>query len=226
MISPPSPSEAIPKRYLATPAQVRQVLIFTGIYIFIAAIFIFSRKNYEFIVYLFLLAVIILALIKVYERAGLTAGLLWNFTIWGLLHMLGGLVPIPEGWNEPDTITVLYNWQIVPDGLKYDQVVHGYGVALVTWLCWQGLVARVRSHDSTRLKPTLGILGLCATAGMGFGSINEVVEFAAVLNLPKTNVGGYINTGWDLVANLVGAVSAAAIIGVVDRQRHGPAEIV
>jgi len=226
MIEPPSPSEAVPKRYLASKAQVRQVLIFTGLYLFVAAIFIFSQKNYEFIINLFLMVIIIVATGKVYERAGLTASLLWNFSVWGLLHMLGGLIPIPEGWNLPDTSRVLYNWQIVPDGLKYDQVVHGYGVGLVTWLCWQGLVARVRSHDASRLKPTLGILGVCATAGMGFGSFNEVVEFFAVLILPVTNVGDYHNTGWDLVANLVGAVLAAAIIGVVDRKRYGPVKMV
>ena len=28
------------------------------------------------------------------------------------------------------------------------------------------------------------------------------------LTLPKTNIGGYINTGWDLVSNLVGVVVA------------------
>ena len=44
---------------------------------------------------------------------------------------------------------------------------------------------------------------LCAAAGSGFGALNEVVEFIAVLTIPETNVGGYENTGWDLVANLV-----------------------
>jgi hypothetical protein len=47
---------------------------------------------------------------------------------------------------------------------------------------------------------------------MGFGALNEVVEFAATLTLEETNVGGYWNTGWDLVANLVGCMAAAVII--------------
>ncbi len=34
---------------------------------------------------------------------------------------------------------------------------------------------------------------------------NEVVEFAATLLVPNTGVGGEVNTGWDLVANFVGA---------------------
>jgi hypothetical protein len=42
--------------------------------------------------------------------------------------------------------------------------------------------------------------------------LNEVVEFIAVLTIPNTNVGGYENTGWDLVANLVGASTAVLMI--------------
>jgi hypothetical protein len=53
---------------------------------------------------------------------------------------------------------------------------------------------------------------LSATAGMGLGALNELVEFAATLLIPETNVGGYMNTGWDLVANLVGAMIAATLI--------------
>ncbi len=47
---------------------------------------------------------------------------------------------------------------------------------------------------------------------MGLGALNEVIEFAATLLIPETNVWGYRNTGWDLVANLVGATVAATII--------------
>jgi hypothetical protein len=61
-------------------------------------------------------------------------------------------------------------------------------------------------------------LVLCAAGGCGFGAFNEVVEFIAVLTIPNTNVGGYENTGWDLVANLVGSVSAAILIARLDRR--------
>jgi hypothetical protein len=49
---------------------------------------------------------------------------------------------------------------------------------------------------------------------MGLGAMNELVEFAATLLVPETNVGGYFNTGWDLVSNLVGVVIAAVLIRV------------
>ena len=31
----------------------------------------------------------------------------------------------------------------------------------------------------------------------------------ATLLVPETNVGGYVNTSWDLVSNLIGAIAAA-----------------
>lgn len=53
---------------------------------------------------------------------------------------------------------------------------------------------------------------LVAAAGMGFGGMNEVIEFVATLLLPETNVGGYLNTCLDMVANFIGATVAAALI--------------
>jgi hypothetical protein len=67
---------------------------------------------------------------------------------------------------------------------------------------------------AVELKPTFGLMVLCAAAGVGFGALNEVIEFIAVLTIPNTNVGGYENTGWDLVANLVGATVSALIIRI------------
>jgi hypothetical protein len=61
-------------------------------------------------------------------------------------------------------------------------------------------------------RPTFGMLVLCVAVASGFGALNEVVEFAATLLVPETNVGGYVDTRWDLVANLVGAVIAACWI--------------
>jgi hypothetical protein len=45
---------------------------------------------------------------------------------------------------------------------------------------------------------------------MGVGAINEVVEFLSTLVLAETHVGGFANTGWDLVFNMFGATVAAA----------------
>lgn len=205
---------------IATQKELHQVLKFSIAYLSVALLFILRGGNHEFLLYLAVMTVIILAVIGVYRRAGLSRGVLWGFSIWGIFHMVGGLVPIPDGWHSGDTTGVVYSWRIIPGYLKYDQLVHGIGVGLVTWLCWQALATRVRSHDGSTLRPTLGMLSISATAGMGFGAINEVIEFFAVMLLPKTNVGDYENTGWDLVANLVGSVITAFIIRWVWNWEH------
>ena len=61
------------------------------------------------------------------------------------------------------------------------------------------------------LRPTTGLLTLVAAAGMGLGALNEVIEFTAT-RFTDTNVGGYENTGWDLVYNALGAAIAALVI--------------
>jgi len=153
----------------------------------------------------------------VHRRVGLSAGLLWLLSLWGGLHMAGGLVPLPASWPHDPPNAVLYSWWLIPERLKYDQLIHVYGFGVTTWLCWQALRASVRSWDGGRLRPTLGLLTLCGAGGMGFGALNEVIEFMATLMLPRTNVGGYVNTGWDLVSNLIGCVVAAVWIWWRDR---------
>ena len=110
---------------------------------------------------------------------------------------------------------MLYNLWLVPGLLKFDQLVHAYGFGIVTWVCWQGLRAAFARRGATA-RPTMGLLTLCVAAGMGFGGANEVVEFLATRVLPETNVGGYENTGWDLVSNTVGCLIAAVQISTRD----------
>jgi hypothetical protein len=111
---------------------------------------------------------------------------------------------------------VLYSLWLIPDLLKYDHVVHAYGFGVTTLACWEGLCAILTAQRNQAMSsepvPTLGMLTLCGAASMGFGGLNEVIEFFLTLTLPETNIGGYINTGWDLVSNLAGATVACSLI--------------
>ncbi len=110
--------------------------------------------------------------------------------------MAGGIVPVPESWPIEGDVRVLYSWWIVPDRLKYDQVVHAYGFGVTTFVCWQGLQAILRDCSSGPQPPTLGMLTLCVAAAMGGGgALNEVIEFAVTRIMAETNVGDYTNTG-------------------------------
>jgi hypothetical protein len=68
---------------------------------------------------------------------------------------------------------------------------------------------------------------LLVCMGVGLGALNEVVEFVMTLTLPETNVGGYENTGWDLVSNLIGALLATLGVTVMHngaKSREKPPE--
>ncbi|TLD68456.1 DUF2238 domain-containing protein [Phragmitibacter flavus] len=192
-----------------TQPKLWPLAIFVVLYMALSIGASLMAGNTEFVFYIIVMVVLIAVVLLVHFRVGLTSWLLWLLAVWGLLHMAGGLVPLPKGWPYDGENAVLYSWWLVPDRLKYDQVVHAYGFGLTTWVCWHVLKTCLRDLQGRVPKPTFGLLVLCVAAGCGFGAINEVVEFAATLMMPKTNVGGYENTGWDLVANLVGGIVAA-----------------
>jgi len=180
------------------------------------------RGNTEFVMYIAVMVVLIGFVYWTYLHVRLSNGVLWCLSIWGLAHMAGGLVVVPPTWPVEAASHVLYSWWLVPDHLKYDQVVHAYGFGVATWVCWQGLATAIERRGGIA-TPTLGLLVITATSGMGLGSLNEVVEFAATLLIPETNVGGYLNTGWDLVANFVGATVSVSLIRAGSR-RGNPSE--
>ncbi|MGP1309615.1 MAG: hypothetical protein ACTS27_05400 [Phycisphaerales bacterium] len=185
--------------------------VFSAIYILAFAALAFGKGNAEFVMYTFV--VVAAAALIVYLdawRVRIPTWLLWCFSAWGLAHMLGGNLPLVRPDGEP---IVLYSlWLIpfnAPEGyLKYDQVIHAFGFFATACLCAVLLRPALREESRTRVGP----FALCALGGMGAGALNEVVEFAAVLTLPETNVGGYENTGWDLVSNAVGATIGAALM--------------
>lgn len=195
------------------------VVGFTSAYMAIALIASFALENSEFVFYLVVMLVLIAAVFAVHWTNRLRIGALWGLSIWGLAHIAGGLMPIPASWPVGGDSHALYNWWLIPGLLKYDQVIHAYGFGLMTWICWQCL-QRAFASRGVVAKPTFGLLTLCAGGGMGFGALNEVVEFAATLTLSNTNVGGYENTGWDLVSNLVGCVATAGLIAICEARRQ------
>ena len=175
-----------------------------------------ASGNSEFLFYIMVMLVLVGLVAALHLKMGLPESALWALSIWGLAHMAGGLIPIPEGWPVHGPNRVLYSLWLIPDRLKYDQVVHAYGFGVTTWVCWLGLKSTLHGSGAAA-APTLGRLLLVWAAGQGFGALNEVIEFAATLLVPETNVGGYRNTGWDLVANLVGATIAVLAIALLDR---------
>jgi hypothetical protein len=114
--------------------------------------------------------------------------------------MAGGVIPL-------DDDRTLYAAILGVDLIRYDRLVHAVGFGAATFAC--GVVMR-RWLPSGRYDTAA--LGIVVLAGMGVGALNEMAEFIATLVLEDTNVGGFDNTGWDLVFDLVGAVTAALVL--------------
>ncbi len=201
-----------------TPPGDRKLLPvvgFTLTYLVAALGLAFARGNFEFLFYIGVMLVLIAVVWVVHRSVSLSSAVLWGLSIWGLAHMAGGLLTVPADWPVQAESRVLYTLWLIPDRLKYDQIIHAYGFGITTWVCWQGLRGAFRRRG-TVVVPAFGLLVLAVAAGLGFGALNEVVEFAATRLVPETNVGGYENTGWDLVANTLGAVVAATLIWKYD----------
>ncbi len=207
----------------ASRSGLLRVGLFTAAYLAAAAIGALAGGNREFLFYIAVMLVLALVVWTVHRAIGLPESALWALSLWGLAHMAGGLVGVPESWPIEGPNRVLYSTWIVPGRIKYDHLVHAYGFGVTTWVCWLGLASTLRRAGGAA-TPTFGRLILAWAAGLGFGALNEVIEFAATLLVPDTNVGGYLNTGWDLVSNLVGATLAVTAIALAHRSATGGRE--
>ncbi len=180
------------------------------------------RGNWEFLYYSAWLIVFALGVLVLDARVRLPFAVYWGLTLWCLAHLAGGIMPIPESLAEPGRPPNLYNLRVAAWAPKYDQIVHCLGFLVATLCAWCGLRARVLEEGSTRQGQTqaarratkrvgFGLFLGVVLMGMGLGAMNEVIEFVATRIMPWTNVGGYDNTGWDLVSNLVGCLIAACL---------------
>ena len=156
----------------------------------------------------------LIALVGLSLRKGeYPVAMLWALSIWGLLHMAGGGVPVAG--------SVLYNLRLVPLVenefyyiLKYDQLVHAYGFGVTAWVLHHLMVRHYPATTGTATAYVYPALG-----AMGLGAVNEIIEFTAVLLVPDTNVGGYYNTALDLCFNALGAVLAVVVLSMIRRAR-------
>jgi len=79
-------------------APVVRVGIFNATYLVSATIGSFVLGNKEFLFYISVMIILIGAVWWVHFRVSLTSGALWALSVWGLAHMVGGLLPLPDGW--------------------------------------------------------------------------------------------------------------------------------
>lgn len=172
------------------------------------SIFFLLDENYEFIMYIFVLLALMALIIISHKKFRYSTGVLWALTAWSFLHLVGGGLTYIEG-------EVFYKLMIIPiigepyNILKYDQVLHFYGFWVAALVAYYVLKPSLRDN----LESKGSILFIIAMVSLGLGGLNEIVEFAATVSVPDTNVGGYENTAIDLVADFLGALGAVIYIG-------------
>ncbi len=201
------------ERLLLTRGE-KAVLWFTLAYVAGFTAWFLARGNFEFIIYVATMAILIglvgrqpapRRLSDADARRALALG------------------PRPYGRRRRSRRRgVLYSLPLVPlvgtgemTILKYDQVVHAYGFGVTAWLLWHLL-----AHHYPVLRGSWTIYVYPALAAMGLGAVNEIIEFSAVLMVPETNVGGYFNTLLDLCFNALGAILAMVVVARIEAARR------
>lgn len=182
------------------------LIALNALYLVPFAVHFLIRENYEFLGYIVQVVLLGTLLFATLRKTQFPLWLLVLLSVWALFHVLGGGVVVGE--------EVLYRykffhlWSSGEDYiLKYDQVIHYYGFMVATFVAYYLL------RPQLKVGARVGAVAFVAMlAGMGFGAANEMVEFAAVILAPETGVGGYLNTSIDLVANALGALTAALIL--------------
>jgi hypothetical protein len=186
------------------------VLIVNLVYIPAFTLIALWNSNIEFVLYVAVILLVAAWVVWKQRSVRFDLPILWGLTIWGLLHMAGGNLRVGDD--------VLYGLQLIPVVLRYDQLVHAFGFGTATLVCHHLLKPYLR--DGIDRWRTLSIL--IVLMGSGLGAMNEIIEFIAVKTLPETNVGGYDNTLWDLIFNLIGGLLAVAWLTVRRRRQAAP----
>jgi hypothetical protein len=140
------------------------------------------------------------AIVARLRRAALPAPLAAALAVLAVAHLAGGLVRVGHD--------VLYNASLWGAVLRYDHFVHASGVFVGTLVIWTLLVAPAVPVG----RRSTAVVAVAVLGGLGLGALNETIEFLSTLARGGSHVGGYDNTGWDLVSNVAGAAGAGLFL--------------
>lgn len=171
----------------------RPLLIVAAAYYVVLVVVGLASGNSQAGFYALLLPLLVILVAALDARRPLSSLVLWGLVLWGGLHMAGGLIPATDD-------RVLYNVWLLPF-VRFDHVVHAIGFGF----------AGLAFYESMRHEGATAATGaaLAFFGGVSIGGLNEMIEFLISRVSEDTNIGGFENTGWDLVANTVGSAVAA-----------------
>lgn len=189
-----------------------RLALFTTAYLAVFLVYGLAVSSDVVVPYIVLIVGLVVLVCRLERQSSLGIGVMWGLAVWGCAHLAGGVIPL-------DGDRTLYNAIVGIDLIRFDRLVHAFGFGYATLVC--GKVMR-RWIPAGRLA--FGPATMIVFAGLGVGALNEILEFIATLVLPDTNVGGYVNTGWDLVFDLAGGI--VAVIWLTRRAGKPLADVV
>ncbi len=168
------------------------------------AVFVIINKNPEFSFYAILLIAFMLTLLQLDKKYKFPNFAIILFSIWGTLHLLGGIVYI-KSVRLYDMILL----QIIGEPffiLKYDQLMHLYCYFVISIIIYFILKNHLKNNPKLLLVFT-------TLSAVGIGVIYELTEFFAVIFLGAAiAVGDYMNNLLDFLFNVLGAIVGAIYI--------------
>lgn len=178
------------------PVLICALLLLAGF-----TVYYLLHGNREFMIYIGVIVGYLALILATRHRVRYPIGVLWGFLVWAILHMLGGSVYLGP--------TRLYEWMLLPLSrslpiLRYDQAVHAFGFGVTTALA----VALLRPYLAPGRAPGRDLALVVVMAGLGFGALNEIIEYGVTLVVPDSGVGDYQNSSLDMVFDLLGALGA------------------
>ncbi|HEX5630941.1 MAG TPA: hypothetical protein VFY15_04725 [Acidimicrobiia bacterium] len=173
-------------------ARNRAAAVFLAVTVVIFTVVGLVRESAFLWVYLPVLAGCIGGVVLLDHRRGpIPSVLIWLLVVWAGMHLAGGLAPNPTGDSE-----ILYGMWLIDGVLRYDQLVHGFGIGAAT------AVFAYTARDSGR--PLFWGFVLSQAVGL----VNETVENVFAALVEGSNVGDIVNTTWDMIWHVIGATVA------------------
>lgn len=187
-------------------SKLLPLALFNGVYLLGAAIYFARDLNLEFVIYVAVIIAFVVLVLGTWHYTKFPIWMLWAFSLWGLMHVLGGAVETRDG--------VLFAYRIYPfldfGGdffvLKYDQLVHFYLYGLVGVMTYHLIRLKLHTRGHSALAFWLAVL-----VSVGISAQNEIMEFLIAVTVERNGVGGYENAMLDLMFNTAGALLAVSI---------------
>ena len=191
------------------PSKTEWTILFVNVlYLVLFAFHLFSRGNFEFVWYIFIMFILIGVFSFLHKKYNFSTLTLWGLTLWGFAHMLGGSTILGEPRIYGRVLIDLFTTGDTTV-FRYDHLLHFYFYVVMTSVIYQIAKGYFRPGANWKVVALLIVF-----ASMGVGAFNEIIEFLPVLFLAETGVGGYFNVAWDIVFNTLGALVAIVYISL------------